>query len=40
LRRLWSVPLVVVGALALLAVLVRAATTSARESLIPDRDAV
>jgi len=39
-RRLWTVPLVVVGALALLAVLVRAATTSAHESLIPDRDTV
>lgn len=37
-RRLWTIPIVVLGALALLAVLVRAATTSAHESLMPGRD--
>jgi H+/Cl- antiporter ClcA len=37
-RRLWTIPLVVIGGLALLAVMVVAATTSARESLVPHRD--
>ncbi|BBX34406.1 hypothetical protein MMAG44476_37013 [Mycolicibacterium mageritense DSM 44476 = CIP 104973] len=37
-RRLWTVPIVVIGALALVAVLVRAATSSAHETLIPTRD--
>ncbi|MDV3125705.1 hypothetical protein M1247_12330 [Mycobacterium sp. 21AC1] len=37
-RRLWTIPVVVLGALALVAVLVRAATTSAHESLMPGRD--
>lgn len=37
-RRLWTIPVVVVGALALLAVLVRAATSSAHETLLPKRD--
>lgn len=37
-RRLWTIPIVAIGALALLAVLFRAATTSAHESLMPSRD--
>jgi hypothetical protein len=37
-RRLWTIPLVVIGGLTLLAVIVAAATTSARESLVPNRD--
>jgi hypothetical protein len=37
-RRLWTIPLVVIGGLTLLAVMVAAATTSARESLVPNRD--
>ncbi|MGV0746121.1 hypothetical protein [Mycolicibacterium sp. XJ870] len=37
-RRLWTIPVVAIGSLALLAVLVRAATSSAHESLIPNRD--
>lgn len=37
-RRLWTMPVVAVGALALIAVLLRAATSSAHESLIPKRD--
>ncbi|MFN3005873.1 hypothetical protein [Mycolicibacterium wolinskyi] len=37
-RRLWTIPVVVIGGLALLAVLFRAATTSAHESLMPNRD--
>ncbi|AKS30735.1 hypothetical protein [Mycolicibacterium goodii] len=37
-RRLWTIPVVAVGALALVAVLFRAATSSAHESLLPDRD--
>ncbi|HTM84371.1 MAG TPA: hypothetical protein VL179_05610 [Mycobacterium sp.] len=37
-RRLWTIPVVVIGAVALLAVLVRAATSSAHESLMPGRD--
>lgn len=38
-RRLWIIPLVVVSGIALLAVVVASATTSARESLVPRRDA-
>jgi hypothetical protein len=37
-RRLWTIPVVTAGALALIAVLFRAATSSAHESLIPNRD--
>jgi hypothetical protein len=37
-RRLWTIPLVVLGATAVLVVLVASATTSARESLVPHRD--
>jgi hypothetical protein len=37
-RRAWTVPLVVIGGITLLAVTVVAATTSARESLVPHRD--
>lgn len=37
-RRLWTIPVVAVGALGLLAVLVRAATSSAHETLMPTRD--
>src|ERR1700722_12334133 len=37
-RRLWTVPLVAVGALVLLAVLAASAITSARESLVPHHD--
>lgn len=37
-RRLWTVPVVALGVLALLAVLVRAATSSAHETLLPKRD--
>lgn len=37
-RRMWTIPVVAIGGLALLAVLLRAATTSAHESLIPNRD--
>ncbi|MBU9762854.1 hypothetical protein FR943_03155 [Mycobacterium sp. TNTM28] len=37
-RRLWAIPIVVLGALAVIAVLVRAATSSAHESLLPKRD--
>jgi hypothetical protein len=38
LRRIWAVPLVVVGGVVVLAVLVASATTSARESLVAQRD--
>ncbi|ORA37328.1 hypothetical protein [Mycobacterium aquaticum] len=38
LRRLWTIPVVAIGALAVIAVLVRAATSSAHESLMPTRD--
>lgn len=37
-RRLWTIPIVAVGALALIAVLFRAATSSAHETLLPNRD--
>ena len=37
-RRLWTIPLVAVGSVALLALLAAAAMTSARESLVGDRD--
>ncbi|WP_454788237.1 hypothetical protein [Mycolicibacterium lutetiense] len=37
-RRLWTIPVVALGALALIAVLFRAATSSAHETLLPDRD--
>ena len=37
-RRLWTSPLVVVGSVTLLGLLAVAAMTSARESLVPDRD--
>ena len=37
-RRMWTIPLVVFGSVALLWLLVAAATTSARESLVPNRD--
>jgi hypothetical protein len=37
-RRTWTVPLVAVGALVLLAVVAASAITSARESLVPRRD--
>lgn len=36
-RRLWTIPMVVVGGLVLLAVLVASATTSVRESLVAHR---
>ena len=38
LRRLWTVPMTVIAGMALLAVLVASATTSARESLVPHHD--
>jgi hypothetical protein len=37
-RRLWTIPIVAVGALALIAVLFRAATSSAHETLLPKND--
>ena len=37
-RRMWTIPLVVLGSVALLGVLVAAAATSARESLVGNRD--
>ncbi|OKH70306.1 hypothetical protein EB74_27840 [Mycobacterium sp. SWH-M5] len=37
-RRLWTIPVVALGALALVAVLFRAATSSSHQSLIPNRD--
>lgn len=37
-RRLWTVPVVAIGALALIAVLFKAATSSAHETLLPNRD--
>ena len=37
-RRLWTIPIVAVGALALIAVLFRAATSSAHETLLPKHD--
>jgi hypothetical protein len=37
-RRLWTIPIVAIGALGLIAVLFRAATSSAHESLLPKRD--
>ncbi|OLT94144.1 hypothetical protein [Mycobacterium syngnathidarum] len=37
-RRLWTIPIVAIGALALIAVLFRAATSSAHETLLPKRD--
>ncbi|MGV0795215.1 hypothetical protein [Mycolicibacterium sp. XJ1819] len=38
LRRLWTIPMVVLGGMVLLAVAVAAATTSARESPVSRRD--
>jgi hypothetical protein len=38
LRRLWTIPLVAISALVVLAVTVASAITSARESLVPHRD--
>jgi hypothetical protein len=37
-RRLWTVPLVAIGGLVLVVVLAASALTSARESLVPQRD--
>ncbi len=37
-RRLWTIPVVALGALALIAVLFRAATSSAHETLLPKHD--
>lgn len=37
-RRLWTIPIAALGALALIAVLFRAATSSAHEGLLPKRD--
>ncbi|HEX2285606.1 MAG TPA: hypothetical protein VHI10_12425 [Mycobacterium sp.] len=37
-RRMWTIPLVVLGGAVLLAVVVASATTSGRESLVPRRD--
>ncbi|MEW2482081.1 hypothetical protein AB0876_21030 [Mycobacterium sp. NPDC049093] len=37
-RRLWTIPIAAIGALALIAVLFRAATSSAHETLLPNRD--
>ncbi|GAS86789.1 hypothetical protein [Mycolicibacterium brisbanense] len=37
-RRLWTIPVVAIGALAVIAVLVRAAMSPAHESLVPTRD--
>ena len=37
-RRMWTIPLVVLGSVALLGVLVATAATSARESLVGNRD--
>jgi hypothetical protein len=37
-RRLWTIPLVVIGGLVLLAVVVASAIASGRESLVPHRD--
>ncbi|OBG85697.1 hypothetical protein A5733_24800 [Mycobacterium sp. NS-7484] len=37
-RRLWTIPVVALGALALIAVLFRAATSSAHDTLLPKRD--
>lgn len=37
-RRLWTIPVVAIGALALIAVLFKAATSSAHETLLPNRD--
>ncbi|WP_066902587.1 hypothetical protein [Mycolicibacterium houstonense] len=37
-RRLWTIPVVALGALALIAVLFRAATSSAHDTLMPNRD--
>jgi hypothetical protein len=38
LRRLWTIPLAIIGGAVVLAVLVASATTSARESLVAQRD--
>ncbi|MGV9799676.1 hypothetical protein ACWDTP_16670 [Mycobacterium sp. NPDC003449] len=37
-RRLWTIPVVAVGTLALIAVLIRAVLSPAHESLMPNRD--
>lgn len=37
-RRLWTIPIVVLGGVVALAVVIASATTSARESLVPHRD--
>jgi hypothetical protein len=37
-RRMWAIPLVAISGLVLLAVTVASAITSARESLVPNRD--
>jgi hypothetical protein len=37
-RRMWTIPLVVISALVLLAVTTASAVTSARETLVPHRD--
>ena len=37
-RRMWTIPLAILGGAVLLAVIVASATTSARESLAPRRD--
>jgi hypothetical protein len=37
-RRLWTMPMAILGGTVLLTVLVASATTSARESLVPHRD--
>ena len=37
-RRLWTIPVVALRALALIAVLFKAATSSAHETLLPNRD--
>ena len=37
-RRMWTIPLIAVSGLVVLAVTVASATTSARESLVPHRD--
>jgi hypothetical protein len=38
LRRMWTIPLVAISGLVLLAVTVASAITSARETLVPNRD--
>jgi H+/Cl- antiporter ClcA len=39
-RRLWTMPLAIIGGLVLIVVLVASATTSARESLVAHQDTV